>query len=171
MLEKLIQDLERSLFNRSIIYIELDSVVEREDILNITADMFLYLNHCPSKYEIATISFISNLLQYQSVRGIVLNLNQLMTIFEDDPKVYKLERNITRIILDRLTNLLQLEHKAIKLMTSTNTLIRESPTLRHYYKSILQNNNNSKTTDIDKILDYYGNIPSIYCRMFMPLYV
>ena len=134
----------------------MDSVVDREDILNITADMFLYLNHCPSKYEIATISFISNLMKYQSVKGIILNLNQLMTIFEDDPEVYKLEKNITSIILDRLTNLLQLKHKAIKFMTSTETLIRESPTLRHYYKSILQNNNISNKNYIERKLDYYG---------------
>ena len=156
VLEKLIVDLEKSLFNQSLIYIEVDDILEREASLNMTGEVLIYLLHCPSKYEIATITFITNLLHQYPVRRIILTLNQLLTIFEEDLEVYHLEREITNTILDRLTDLLQLNHKAIKLMTSSDTLIKLSPNLRHYYQSFWENNQTERTTKLEKNLDVYG---------------
>ena len=89
-------------------------------------------------------------------RRIILTLNQLLTIFEEEPEVYHLERNITTRMLDRLTNLLQLNHIAIKLMTSSDTLIKRSPSLRHYYQSHLGNNQTDRKRKLGKSLDFYG---------------
>ena len=151
VLEKLIVDLEESLFNQTLIYIEVDDILEREDILNMTGQVLIYLIHCPSKYEIATITFITNLLHQYPVRRIILTLNQLLTIFEDD-----LERDITTTMLDRLTDLLRLNHKAIKLMTSSDTLVKLSPNLRDYYQSYWENNQTVRKTKLEKSLDFYG---------------
>ena len=157
VLEKLIVDLEKILFNQTLIYIEVDNILERDEILNMTGQVLIYLLHCPSKYEIATITFIRNLLHQYPVRRIILTLNQLLTIFEEDPEVYHLERNITNRMLDRLTNLLQLHHKAIKLMTSSESRIKLSPILRHYYQSYLGNNQTNRKTKLKKSLDFYGS--------------
>ena len=151
VLEKLVVDLEQSLFNQSLIYIEVDDILEREEILNMTGEVLIYLLHCPSKYEIATITFITNLLHQYPVRRIILTLNQLLSIFEDD-----LERDITTTMLDRLTDLLQLDHKAIKLLTSSDTLIKLSPNLRDYYQSYWENNQTDRKTKLEKSLDFYG---------------
>ena len=159
VLEKLIDDLEQNLFNQTLIYIEVDDILEREDILNMTGQVLIYLIHCPSKYEISTITFLTNLLQQYPVRRIILTLNQLLTIFEDNLEVYHLERNITYTMLDRLTNLLKLNHKAIKLMTSSDTLIKLSPNLRHYYQSFLENNPTDRKTSQGKSPDFYGKRP------------
>ena len=156
VLEKLIVDLEKSLFNQTLIYIEVDDILERDEILNLTGQVLIYLIHCPSKYEIATITFITDLLHQYPVRRILLTLNQLLTIFEEDLEVYHLERNITNTVLDRLTNLLQLNHKAIKLLTSSDTLIKLSPNLRHYYQSYWENMKTERKTELEKSLDFYG---------------
>ena len=159
VLENLIVDLEQSLFNQTLIYIEVDDILERDEILNMTGQVLIYLIHCPSKYEIATITFITNLLHQYPVRRIILTLNQLLTIFEEDLEVYHLESNITNTVLDRLTNLLQLNHKAIKMLTTSETLIKLSPNLRHYYQSFLENNPTDRKTPQGKSPDFYGKRP------------